>query len=83
MGQEPSYPSVPGPSPLYYDEPLILPGVGFDKEGRWAPLDMGRTVAYSPPPSMMKILNSFDESYHLHVVPHFSFSLTHKEAAHA
>jgi hypothetical protein len=60
-----------------------LPGVEFEKERLWAPLDMGRTVAYSPAPSMMKILNSFDESCHLHVVRHFSFSLTHKEAAHA
>jgi hypothetical protein len=82
MGQEPSYPSVPVLYALF-EEPPILPGDEFEKEWLWTPLDMGRTVAYSPPPSMMKILNSFDKSCHLHVVPHFSFSLTHKEAAHA
>jgi len=45
------------------------PGEG----GLLSPLDMVRTVAYSPPPRMMKILKSFDESSPLHVVRHFSF----------
>jgi hypothetical protein len=73
---------VPVPYALLKN-PLYWRRTNLDKEGLLVPLDMGRTVAYSPPPSMMKILNSFDKSCHLHVVPHFSFSLTHKEAAHA
>ena len=61
----------------------VQAGVNVVGGGCLPPLDMNRTVAYSPPPSMMKILKSFVEYPYLHVVRHLSISLTHKEAAHA
>src|SRR5215472_3102705 len=56
---------------------------GKHENGGIDPIDMSRTVAYSPAPGILKFLKSFVESCRFHVVRLFSISLTHKEAAHA
>ena len=56
---------------------------GKHDNGGIDPIDMSRSVAYIPTPSIMKFLKSFVESCRNHVVRLFSISLTHKEAAHA